>query len=119
MLYGFLPALVTGDSGNFGQLSDPEEYITDDNEIRFVVMVSLVTEMLLMLLSLALLPCLPKDKDHVVGMTNPNLVLYTPTLGILVLFIIFVVLFGSTALNFMAIVPGMSCLHLVGGEGCV
>jgi len=118
VIYGALPMLVTKDPDDYGMLSDPQEYIEDGDDIRVVTVTALVVEMLLMLSSLLLLPMLPNDKKHVASMVSYSNNERNTCLGVITVSVVMTAILMSTTLGLFAVLPGYSCMELVGGEGC-
>lgn len=136
-LYALAPALGRGCAnlwyGTFGvvlgvsdmlpSLVDDQQYVLDSRLFRALVVHSVVTTSVVALLSLVLLPMVPRDLTAARRlMVVPRRARVHPgrravACGLAVSAALAVVL-GTLALNFMAIDPRTSCHVAVGGGGC-
>ena len=115
--YGSLPLVVLGSTGQQGMLSQPENYVQDTPDFRMLVVIVTLLNGGITALSLAFLPCLPKNNKHAYAMICSTTSPPRPMLGMLVCTFFLVVSIAAFVFIFIAVSPS-SCLAVVGGQGC-
>ena len=117
-LYAYLPFILTDSELPVGALSKSELYVTDTEQFRVSANASIMLSSLFVILSLFLLPLLPKEsyqlnKEPDTGNVNSNKI----RCGFMICSAILVIMLAFVA-TAMAVLPSTSCYPVVGGAGC-